>query len=100
MKQRILDEATAEFADAIYRYESIESGLGVRLKQEVWSAVAWIAEHAELPRVRPKGYRRVNLRVFPFYVAYMIWDDTIWVLAIAHTARKPEYWIDRHPETD
>ncbi len=29
MKIRILDEAEAEFADAIARYESIESGLGV-----------------------------------------------------------------------
>ena len=100
MKLRILDEATAEFADAIARYEAIESDLGVRLKQEVRAAIAWIAENAELPRARPKGYRRVNLKVFPFYVAYMIWNDTLWVLAIAHNARRPEYWITRRPGTD
>lgn len=55
MNLRILNEATSELGDAIARYESIESGSGVRLKQEVRAAVEWIAEHAELPRVRPKG---------------------------------------------
>jgi hypothetical protein len=42
MKLRILDEATDEFAAAIDRYESIESGLGVRLKQEVRAAISLI----------------------------------------------------------
>ena len=97
MKLRILDEASAEFADAIARYESIESGLGVWLKQEVRAALEWIEKYAEVPRVRPKGYRRVNLKVFPYYLAYMLHDKTLWVLAIAHNARRPEYWIERAP---
>jgi len=100
MNLRILDEAAAEFADAIDRYEFIESGLGIRLKQEMRAAVVWIAEHAELPRARTLGYRRVNLKIFPYYLAYMILDDTIWVLAVAHAARRPEYWINRRPRTD
>ena len=91
----ILDQAAAELADAIARYESIESGLGVRLKQDVKNAVAWIADHAELPGLRPKGDRRVNLKVFPYYIAYIIHSDVIWILAIAHSARRPEYWITR-----
>lgn len=95
MNLRILDEAAAEFAEAIARYESIESGLGVRLKEEVKSVVAWITDQPELPRVRSKGYRRVNLKVFPYYIAYLIHFDAIWVLAISHSARRPEYWITR-----
>ena len=95
MTTRILDEAASEFADAIARYESIESGLGVRLKQEVKSALAWISAHPELPRVRPMGFRRVNLKVFPYYLAYAIHEETIWILAIAHSSRHPEYWIHR-----
>ena len=95
MKIRILDEAEAEFADAIARYESIESGLGVRLKEEVKSAITWISSQPSLPRIRPKGYRRVNLRIFPYYIAYIIHADEIWVLAVAHSAKFPEYWITR-----
>ena len=95
MNLRILEEAAAEFADAIGRYESIESGLGIRLKEEVKSVVDWIADQPDLPRVRSKGYRRVNLKVFPYYIAYILHADVIWVLAIAHSARFPEYWITR-----
>jgi hypothetical protein len=93
---RILDEAVAEFADAIAHYEDIESGLGIRFRQEVQAAASWIENHPELPNLRPNGYRRVNLKVFPYYVAYMIQSEIIWILAIAHSARRPEYWIDRN----
>ena len=68
MNIRILDEAEAEFADAIARYESIESCLGVRLKEEVKSAITWISSQPSLPRIWPKGYRLVNLRIFPFHI--------------------------------
>ena len=93
---QILDDATAEFADAIARYEDIESGLGVRFRQEVQATAAWIENHPELPNLRPNGYRRVNLKVFPYYVAYMIHSEIIWILAIAHSARRPDYWIQRN----
>jgi hypothetical protein len=96
MTLQILDEATAEIAEAIGRYESIESGLGIRLKEEVKSVLTWIADQPELHRIRSKGYRRVNLKVFPYYIAYFIYEDVIWVLAIAHSARLPEYWIARN----
>ena len=93
---QILDAATAEFADAIAHYEDIESGLGVRFRQEVQATAAWIENHPELPNLRPGSYRRVNLKVFPYYVAYAIHSEIIWVLAIAHSARRPEYWIERN----
>lgn len=96
MNLEIIEQATAEFRDAVFHYESIEPGLGVRFKQDVKSVVAWITNNAESPRPRGGGYRRVNLNFFPYYLAYTIEADTIWVLAIAHSARKPEYWIHRN----
>lgn len=75
---RILDDATAEFADAIAHYEDIESGLGVRFRQDVQAIANWIERYPELPSLRPSGYRRVNLKVFPYYVAYMIHSEVIW----------------------
>ena len=65
MKLRILDEAAAEFADAVADYEAVEAGLGLRLKEEVRAVLAWIVENPESARERRCGYRRVNLRVFP-----------------------------------
>jgi hypothetical protein len=37
---QILDDATAEFANAIAHYEEMESGLGVRFRLEVQAAAA------------------------------------------------------------
>ena len=95
MKLRVVKEAEAELTEAIASYEATEAGLGIRLKDEARLAIQWIHHNAGLPRIRPKGYRRVNLKVFPYYIAYFICAETIWILAIAHGHRRPEYWISR-----
>jgi plasmid stabilization system protein ParE len=100
MKIEILHEAEGELYEAIAYYEEIEAGLGVRLKEEVRAAIQWIAANPEVPKLRPKGYRRVNLKVFRFYVPYFIWNDTAWILAVAHGSRHPEYWIERKSKLD
>jgi plasmid stabilization system protein ParE len=42
-----------------------------------------------------EGIHRKRLRRFPFVVIYRIKDDTVQVLAVAHTSRPPSYWKDR-----
>jgi hypothetical protein len=32
---------------------------------------------------------------FPYNVVYRIRDDDIYVVAVAHTSRRPNYWKDR-----
>ena len=43
MKIEILHEAEEELSEAVAYYEGIESGLGVRLKEEVRMVIHWIA---------------------------------------------------------
>lgn len=95
MRIEILQEAEQELSEAIAHYEQIEPGLGLRLKEEARTTIRWIGENPETPRLRPKGYRRVNLKVFRYYIPYFVWNEAIWVLAIAHGSRRPEYWIKR-----
>ena len=90
-----LDEAEQELAESVAYYEFREPGLGARFRDEVAAAVHWIIRNPEVPRLRPKGYRRVNLSAFPHYIAYVIRGDTIWIVAIAHGHRRPEFWIGR-----
>jgi plasmid stabilization system protein ParE len=87
-------EADAEFAAQVDYYDDCELGLGERFYREVISCLDWIAEHPTLPRLR-RNYRRLNLKVFSFYIAYVVEGDLIWVLAVAHGHRKPGYWRDR-----
>ncbi len=61
MRTEILREAEDELNESIAYYEEVEAGLGLRLKEEVRAAILWIQSNPESPRVRPNGYRRVNL---------------------------------------
>lgn len=99
MKIRFVEEARAEFLDGISYYENQQSRLGRQFKIEVQQTLHWLAEHSEVCRLRPGGYRRLNLRVFPYYIPYIVRGSTLWVLAIAHGRRNPEYWIQRKPKS-
>ena len=72
--------------------------MGLKLKDELEKHVNCILGNPSIPRIRRGGYRRVNLKIFPYYIAYIIREDTLWILAIAHCHRKPEYWINRKNE--
>lgn len=91
-------EAKDEFLDAISYDEEAREGLGQRFKDEADRCIIWMTEHSGLYRVRSGGYRRINLRAFPYYIPFIIRGSTLWVLAVVHSARKPEYWINRKQE--
>ena len=95
MKKIILQQAHDELSDAVGYYEGEQSGLGLRMLDDVDKHVRWILQHPEAPRLRKGGYRRVNLKVFPYHIAYIVREETLWILAVAHSNRKPEYWILR-----
>jgi hypothetical protein len=86
--------ADEEFAAQVAYYEEREPGLGRRFYDEVIAHLDWIAANPDVPRPR-KGYRRVNLKVFRFYVAYVVESDRIWILAVAHGNTRPGYWMKR-----
>jgi plasmid stabilization system protein ParE len=97
---RVVPEARLELQAAADYYEKQQSGLGLRLWRDVDGHILWVSLNPEVPRLRPAGYRRVNLRVFPYYIAYIIRRDTVWILAIGHSHRRPEYWIERKRKID
>lgn len=103
MEVLFLPEAAQEFEDAVVYLEEAERGLGVRFRIELDAHIQWIIQNPTIPRLIEGRYRRVNLQIFPYYLAYLIKEETIWVLAVAHGHRRPDYWIDRrgpdsHPD--
>ena len=97
MQITVLPEAEAEITDASLYYEGRANGLGGTFEREVHFVFTAISAAPEMPRVRPRGYRRVNLKRFPYYVAYMLFEGAVIILAVGHGARRPEYWIKRKP---
>ena len=97
MKVVLLRAGEIEFWESVDYYERQSAGLGIRFKEEVDRFLERIAADPLLPRLRRKGYRRVNLSVFRHYIAYIIRADVLWVVAICHSHRKPEFWLRRLP---
>ena len=91
----LTSEAKNDLFDAVDYYEDKEQGLGKCLRDEVASMLNTIASAPYLWRERAVGYRRVNCPVFPYYVAYVIRDGVLVVIAIAASRRKPGYWHER-----
>ena len=90
-----LEEAEQELTEAVIWYESKESGLGKRLRDEIAHVLDRIADDPLLWRERSGGYRRVNCPVFPYHIPYFIRKKKIIVAAIAHDRLNPGYWKSR-----
>ncbi len=93
-------DAVAEATAAGDWYESQRPGLGADLAGELERGFEMILEN---PQTWPAwtgtpaglGVRRFLLPRFPFALAYVVWADEIVVLAVAHTSRRPGYWLGR-----
>jgi hypothetical protein len=100
MKVRLLAEADAEAKEAACWYDDHQAGLGDEFLEALAKRLAEIEERPDrfpqLETVRTnRNIRRAILRRFPYSVVYEILADEVMVLAVAHTRRRPKYWIKR-----
>ena len=100
MNFRILAEAEAEIEVARCYLNRQSLDLGSRFLDDLAERLAAIAENPlrfpkleTLPEDQP--YRRALLTVFRYAVVFEVLDDTIVVVAVAHTSRAPNYWLAR-----
>jgi len=56
-----------------------------------------IGENPERFPVWRQTWRRALLHRFPYVVFFMIDEDRVVVWAVAHTKRRPGYWVARRP---
>lgn len=98
MKPLHLSEAASqELAAAVQWYEERRQGWGARLFDAVSRAFDLIERHPEigLPRRSRPAVRQLAIRGFPYLVVYRTRPDDSYVVAVAHTSRRPGYWKDR-----
>lgn len=95
MRVEFTSEARDDLFEAAAYYEAREQGLGVRFRDEVAEVLRTVVTAPLLWRERKGGYRRVNCPVFPFYIAYVIRDGVLVVVAVAHGSRRPGFWHGR-----
>jgi plasmid stabilization system protein ParE len=84
-------EAEKEYLDACNWYESEVPGLGQRFKNAVLKQIERILQNPELYPAKERNYRESITEVFPYVIVYKIGknSDTLNIVAIYHTSRKP-----------
>ena len=96
MKNIVIDaEAEHELSASVRFYEQREPGLGLSFARAAREAVQTIQAAPERRPLRKDGTRRFVMERFPFVIHYVELENTTWVLAFAHTSRKPGYWRRR-----
>jgi len=88
-------EAEAEFAQAIEYYEECETCLGYDFAVEVYSAVKQMIVHPKAWPIIEEEIRRFLVRRFPYGILYAERDDALFIVAIMHLHRDPDYWKHR-----
>ena len=92
----IFDDLTnEEFNDTIEYYEFQVQGLGRNFREEIKRALRTIRRFPKIGAIEEGDIRRYLLHKFPYKIMYSIEKDYIYIIAIAHTHREPNYWIDR-----
>ncbi len=90
-----IEPASLELDDAIEYYNLQSPGLGEKFLDEVLETIEIISSFPELWSQNTKNTRKAVLRKFPFNLIYAKLEDEIYIIAVAHQNREPEYWINR-----
>jgi len=92
---RFHPEAKAELAAAVRWYEGQLPGLGGQFRAEAKAAVSRIAQAPEAFGAVGDDIRCHILHRFPYGLLYQVHADHIFVVAVMHLHRDPQYWENR-----
>ncbi|MDD7984260.1 type II toxin-antitoxin system RelE/ParE family toxin [Lentisphaera marina] len=92
---KFLPQAIEELDNSIQYYEELYKSLGLDFHKEVKKTIKIIALNPTIWKLYEDGTRRISTSRFPFKVVYLIENDALWIVAIAHHKRFPEYWSNR-----
>jgi plasmid stabilization system protein ParE len=100
MKVRVLSEAETDAREAAAWYESRQSGLGRDFLAELATRLESIEQDPNTGSrlevlTTTRDVRRVLFARFPYAIVYEIRPSETLVVAIWHTRRSPDYWLDR-----
>ena len=89
-------EARAEAMAAGDYYEACCPGLGRAFTDSLEDALARIAARPQSFAVHEStGARKCVMPRFPYLIFFLERRENLWVVAVAHASRHPDYWNDR-----
>jgi plasmid stabilization system protein ParE len=92
MKYIFHPDARLELEHSINYYEERQSGLGYDFSLEIFSTIRRIISNPKAWAILDEDIRRCITKRFPYGIIYSEQDDEIYILAVMHLKRDPEYW--------
>jgi plasmid stabilization system protein ParE len=87
--------AELEFTEAAIYYQENSPGLGAEFIEEIKYSLDLIRRNPDIFPTIDRGVRRILIRRFPFAILFRRSEDSVFILAIMHLHRNPEYWKRR-----
>jgi toxin ParE1/3/4 len=97
MKSRFHEAADEELSEAVAYYDGKAAGLGDRFLAEVKAATRYIEKYPEIAPIIEEAVRAKVLVKFPYSLMYVVEEQELYILAVAHQSKRPAYWADRIP---
>lgn len=88
-------EAELELNQAVDYYNNCQPSLGLEFSKEVYISIQNILAYPQAWTQLSKNTRRCLVNRFPFGVIYQVTKNGIYIIAIMHLNRKPDYWQQR-----
>ena len=92
---QFITEARAELLTETEHYTHIQPVLGDQFVAAIEPALAIALAFPTSGSPAMGGSRKIVVKKFPFSVFYLAVETGIVVIAVAHHARKPNYWKSR-----
>ncbi len=88
-------EAHAEMIEQARYYENKSEGLGTDFLDAVEETVGRVANSPKAGAIERGIIRKRLVSGFPFTVLYEVQPDRIYIAAVMHQHRRPDYWQKR-----
>ena len=93
MKYSFHPEAEKELIEAIEYYD--ENGLGLDFAFEVYAAIERMKSFPKAWQIIEEDVRRILVNRFPYGVLYSEEQEELYIVAVMHLHKDPEYWKHR-----
>lgn len=87
--------AEVELWNAVDYYDEKRQRLGKEFARELQTFMKTVRDSPFRFPILKENIRRCVLKKFPYVIIFEVREETIFVLSILHTSRKPDTWEER-----
>jgi len=95
MTYRYHPHARKELDEAADYYDLIDPNLGDDFLEEIDDCISRILKFPQAWTRLRGSVRRCRMHRFPYSLIYDSEDEHVFILAVMHSSRKPNYWVNR-----